>query len=163
VIVRPVRPDEYERLGEITVAAYHALPGHVHEPEYDEELRDTAAKVAAGCEVMVAVGDDGRVLGGVCFVPSADNPFHETAEPGAVTFRHLAVDPAAQGAGAGTALVMWCVDRARQLGATALAIHSTPWMTGAHRLYERFGFARDPGHDWVPVPDVPLLAFTKPL
>jgi hypothetical protein len=32
-------------------------------------------------------------------------------------------------------------------------------MTRAHRLYESFGFVRDPALDWVPVPDIPLLGF----
>jgi hypothetical protein len=32
-------------------------------------------------------------------------------------------------------------------------------MRSAHHLYERLGFERVPERDWVPVPDVPLLAF----
>jgi GNAT superfamily N-acetyltransferase len=132
----------------------------VHEPDYDVELADIAAKVRAGCEVMVAVADgEGPVLGGVCFVPSADNPYHETDDPEALCFRHLAVDTAAQGAGAGRALVAWCIDRAVELGAARLVIHSTPWMTRAHQLYESFAFVRDRDLDWVPVPDIPLLGF----
>lgn len=164
MIVRPIRPDEHRALGAITLAAYHALPGAVNEPSYDEELADISAKLAAGCEVVVAATDaDGPIVGGVCFVPSPDNPYHESDDPEALAFRHLAVDPAAQGAGAGRALVEWCIDRARVLGARRLLIHSTPWMTGAHHLYERLGFVRDPEHDWQPTPLVALLAFRKEL
>jgi GNAT superfamily N-acetyltransferase len=99
------------------------------------------------------------VLGGVCFVPSADNPYHESDDPASLGFRHLAVDTAAQGSGAGRALVGWCVARARELGAKRLVIHSTPWMTRAHALYESCGFVRDTALDWLPVPDIPLLGF----
>jgi GNAT superfamily N-acetyltransferase len=164
VIVRPVRPEEHERLGTLTVAAYHALEGHVPEPDYDAELADVAAKLAAGCEVMVAVAEpEGLVLGGVCFVPSADNPYAEFHDPTALSFRHLAVAPEAQGCGAGRALVVWCMERAGQLGATRLLLHSTPWMSRAHRLYESLGFVRAPELDWVPVPEVPLLGFARSL
>ena len=38
-------------------------------------------------------------------------------------------------------------------------LHSTPWMEAAHRLYGSMGFVRVPERDWLPVPDVPLLAF----
>lgn len=151
-------------LGALTVAAYHALPGHVAEPAYDRELADIGAKVAAGCEVMVATADDtGPLLGGVCFVPNADNPYHEGDDPESVCFRHLAVATEAQGQGAGRALVDWCITRSVELGAARLVIHSTPWMTRAHRLYEGLGFRRAPELDWVPVPDIPLLGFTLTL
>ncbi|MHB8505403.1 MAG: GNAT family N-acetyltransferase, partial [Acidimicrobiales bacterium] len=68
-------------------------------------------------------------------------------------------DPAAQGRGAGSALLDACVERARAAGRTAVFLHSTPWMTAAHRLYARAGFERVPSRDWLPVPEVPLLAF----
>jgi GNAT superfamily N-acetyltransferase len=163
VIIRAVRPEEHERLGALTVAAYHDLPGHVPEPDYDLELADIAAKVAAGCEVVVAVDDAGTLLGGVCFVPSADNPYHESDDPASVGFRHLAVATDAQGRGAGRALVTWCIDRGAELGAARMVIFSARWMTRAHGLYEQLGFRRAPDLDWVPVPDVPLLGFTRPL
>jgi GNAT superfamily N-acetyltransferase len=166
VIVRPVRPEEFELLGALTVAAYHALPGHPPDPEYDDELRDTAAKLAAGCEVPVAVLPGAtldRVVGGVCFVPGRGNPFCEFEDPDAAGFRHLAVDPAVQRSGAGVALTRWCMARAVELGRARVLIHSGVWMTGAHRLYERLGFERVPEMDWVPVPGIELLGFRKEL
>ena len=78
-------------------------------------------------------------------------------------FRMLAVDPAAQGAGAGTALARLCEDRAREHGATAMALSSLATMTTAHRIYGRLGYERDPGRDWSPVAGVHLLAFRKDL
>ncbi len=55
--------------------------------------------------------------------------------PGEAEFRMLAVDPTAQGRGAGAALVEACVVRAIELGCTAVTIcvrdgHAEP----AHRL-----------------------------
>jgi GNAT superfamily N-acetyltransferase len=103
------------------------------------------------------------VLGGVCFVPSPTNPYAEFDDPAAVCFRHLAVAPEAQGRGAGKALVVWCIERAGELGASRLLRHSSPWVPRAHRVYAALGFVRAPELDWVPVPDVPLLGFSRPL
>jgi GNAT superfamily N-acetyltransferase len=164
VIVRAVEPSEFERLGELTVAAYHALPGHVVEADYDAELRDVAARVAAvDTEVLVAV-EGPTVLGGVTYVASSASPYFELGpDPGAASFRMLAVDPAAEGAGAGRALVAEVLARARRAGRTRLVIHSTPWMGRAHGLYERIGFVRRPDLDWRPAPDVPLWGFVLEL
>jgi ribosomal protein S18 acetylase RimI-like enzyme len=71
----------------------------------------------------------------------------------------LAVDPTAQGRGAGRALVTRVVDGFRAAGARSIVLCSLTTMTAAHRLYARLGFARDPALDWSPVPGVDLVAF----
>jgi GNAT superfamily N-acetyltransferase len=118
--------------------------------------------LAAGALVAVAVDDD-RVVGGVTYVPDVDNVFAEFDDPDAASFRHLAVDPAVQGAGAGRALVGWCVAQARAAGKKRIIIHSTPWMTRAHLIYARNGFARRTDLDWLPKPDIPLMGFVLDL
>ena len=53
MIVRPVREAEYEALGDLTVAAYRAIPDVPHEATngYEHELRDVARRVKVGAEV----------------------------------------------------------------------------------------------------------------
>ena len=161
-MIRPVRPEEADELGALTVAAYTALPGHVEEPDYEAELADVATR-AAVADVLVAIDGDGTVLGGVTFVPDGDNPLAEHEIAGASTIRMLAVAGHAQGQGVGEALVRACIERARDVGSQHIVLHSTPWMQAAHRLYERLGFARRPDLDWTPVPDIPLLGFSLDL
>jgi ribosomal protein S18 acetylase RimI-like enzyme len=156
VLVREVRPPEYRRAGEIVVAAYAALPGEHLSGGYAAELADVARR-AIEAEVLVAL--DPEVIGCVTFVPDSSSPWAEALDPDEATIRMLGVDPATQGRGVGAALVEACVERARGRGRSGLFLHSTPWMTSAHRLYERAGFRRVPDRDWTPVPDVPLLAF----
>lgn len=141
----------------MVLAAYRSLPGAHSDEEYDLELADIARR-AEEAEVLVAV-EGGSVIGCVTFVPDAASPWAELLEQGEAGVRMLAVAPARQGGGIGTALLASCVARASGLGRRALVLHSTPWMTTAHHLYESAGFVRLPARDWRPVPDVPLLCF----
>lgn len=161
--IRPVRPHEHERLADITVAAYRAVdpddPVWTKDVDgYETELRDVAGRVA-GADVLVAVDDDGTVLGGVTYVGDPSSPSAEFDDPEAAGIRMLAVALDAQGRGVGEALTRACIDRAVAAGRRRILLHSTEGMTTAHRLYERLGFVRDPGLDWEPDPGFWLRGF----
>lgn len=154
ITIRPTAPDEYATLGEITARAYlgDGLLDFGESDEYLDELRDVA-KRAAAAEVLVAVAD-GRVLGGVTFVP-AGGPMADIARAGEAEIRMLAVAPEARGRGVGEALVRACVDRARAAEACVRVVLSTQrTMHAAHRIYERLDFTRTPERDWQPLPEL---------
>ena len=157
--VRRVRPDEHERAGDVCVAAYDPLLTGA-EDDYRERLHDVATRDAQA-EVWVAVVDD-EVVGVVTYCPPG-SPWREIGREDEGEFRMLAVDPAAQGTGAGTALARLCEERAREDGATGMALSSLATMHAAHRIYARLGYQREPGRDWSPVAGVELLAFSKAL
>jgi ribosomal protein S18 acetylase RimI-like enzyme len=163
VKLRTVEPHETElcaRLGQIVVMSYMTLPGHVDEPDYERELADVAGRAAMPeTEVIAAVDDDGTPLGCVTYVPTATSPMAEGLLDGEAAFRMLGVDPSAQGRGVGRALVDACIARAEADERHVMCLHTTPWMTRAHALYESMGFERDPERDWLPVPDVPLWGY----
>jgi GNAT superfamily N-acetyltransferase len=155
--VRPVRPEEHDALAALTVAAYRALLGHDLDAGYTAELADVSGR-AALVDVLVAVDEQGRLQGGVTYIP-VPGPmawFDGADEAG---MRMLAVDPAAQGRGAGARLVAACVARARAAGKARLLLHTTAPMKAAHRLYERAGFRRDPDRDELIAGDLLLLAY----
>ncbi|MFE7439603.1 GNAT family N-acetyltransferase [Streptomyces chartreusis] len=162
IAIRPAEPDEFDGLGEITARAYlhDGLLDFGESDEYLGELRDVA-KRAAAAEVLVAVAD-GRLLGGVTFVPSG-GPMADIARSGEAEIRMLAVDRAGRGRGAGEALVRACVDRARATeGCVRIVLSTQRTMHGAHRIYERLGFVRTPERDWNPIPhlvDITLLTY----
>ena len=69
----------------------------------------------------------------------------------------LAVAPAAQGRGVGAgAGASSCLDRFREVGATAVVLSSLADMAAAHRMYERLGFERAPGPRLGALPGCPL-------
>ncbi|MDH6548821.1 ribosomal protein S18 acetylase RimI-like enzyme [Streptomyces sp. SAI-117] len=160
ILIRPAEPTDYDPLGDITARAYlnDGLLAFGDEDDwYFHELKNVA-KRAQSSEVLVATGN-GRILGGVTYVPSG-GPLAELARPGEAEIRMLAVAHEARGQGVGQALVRACVDRAAASGAD-LVLCTQPTMHTAHRLYERLGFTRVPARDWHPIPgdDFTLLTY----
>jgi GNAT superfamily N-acetyltransferase len=161
-MLRRAQPEEYEAVGELTLAAYVADGLLENDDDYATELR-SAAHRAAEAELVVAVDPGSHdLLGTVTFCLSGSQ-YAEISKPGEAEFRMLAVAPAARGRGIGHDLARWCVDRAREQGCTALVLSSLDRMHTAHRLYERMGFQRLPDRDWAPTADIVLLAYVLDL
>jgi ribosomal protein S18 acetylase RimI-like enzyme len=159
ITIRPPEPGELAALGDVVVAAYDLVGANeLEDAEYVPVLRDVARR-AREAVVLAAVDDEtGALLGCVTYCPDPSNPWAEHLREGEASIRMLAVDPAAQGRGVGTALIVACLDRARAEGRTGIFLHSLTIMTTAQRIYERLGFRRAPDRDWV-FPDFTLLGF----
>ena len=155
LVVRGARPEEYAAIGVLTVDAYGA-DKQLDDNEYAKTLANVAHRADVG-EVFVAVDGAGELVGSVTFVLPG-TPYAELSGPGEAEFRMLAVAPAAWGRGVGELLARACIERARQVGATAIMICTRDFATSAHRIYERLGFVRVPDRDWTPIPGVRLLA-----
>lgn len=152
-VIRPAGAADFAAVADICVAAYAPfLAGD----GYADVLRDVGRR-AALAELLVAE-DPGGVIGTVTFVPDG-GPLGEIAGPDESEFRMLAVDPAAQGRGVGTALLRRVLDDSRRRGKGGVVCSSQPEMRAAHAIYERAGFRRVPERDWSPVPGVDLIAF----
>jgi ribosomal protein S18 acetylase RimI-like enzyme len=158
VEIRAIRDDEVDALGELTVRVYESI-GATDE-EYTPQLRDVRGRLDT-CEVLVAI-DDGRVVGGVSYVPGP-GPWADRAADDEAELRMLVVDPEHQGRGIGEALVRRCIELATASGKARLVLLSEDDMTVAHRLYERLGFVRAPERDWLYSPEVRLRCFSLAL
>jgi len=143
VVIRPVRPDEHDRVGALTLAAYDAI-GTVG-AAYREHLTDIASRIDDESGVLVAV--DGIEVLGTVTVVSASSDHFEHGRHGDGGFRMLAVAPEAQGRGIGGRLLGAALDHARGAGWRRIAITSMSWMDAAHAMYDAAGFARRPDLD----------------
>jgi GNAT superfamily N-acetyltransferase len=154
--IRRIRPEEMAEFGRLLVDVYAALPGMptpAEQPAYYERLRDVAKRDAnPAIRVLVAVGEDGGLLGGVDFI--ADMRAYGSGGtagevPDAAGIRLLAVAPAARGLGLGGALTRHCLGEARALGRAQVVLHTTRAMAAAWAMYERMGFERRPDLDFL--------------
>lgn len=156
-----MRPEEYEALAALTLAAYRQVLGVDMDAGYAAELADVATR-AKLVDVLVAVDAQGGLEGGVVYVPGPGPMawFDDADEAG---MRMLAVDPALQGRGVGARLVAACIERAAATGKARLLLHTTAPMVAAHRLYQRAGFHRDAARDELLGGDLLLLAYVLDL
>jgi ribosomal protein S18 acetylase RimI-like enzyme len=162
-LIRPVQPEEYGPLGELTVAAYHSLPTEMpHQQIYDERLRDVANRARSSC-VLVAATPAGELLGGVTYVCGPEDPYSEELSEGEAGIRMLAVDPARHGSGVGRALTLECIGRARANGRRRIILHTGGWMLAAKHIYESLGFERERGIDFSPAPGIDLIGYALDL
>ena len=162
MIVRRALPPEYEEVGLATEAAYEEfLLGP--DDYYRVRLRD-AERRDREAELLVAVDDDGALLGTVTSCPPG-SPWRELSGDGEGEFRMLAVVPGARGRGVGEALVRGCEERARATGATRMWLTTLDDMAAAQRIYARLGYRHEPARDWYPdeLPDLSMRAWTKEL
>ncbi|MER5703899.1 GNAT family N-acetyltransferase [Micromonospora sp. NPDC002296] len=163
LLVRRAAAADFAAVARLTVAAYEADGQLKGENGYAVALADVATRAMSG-EVLVAVDEaTGELLGSVTFVLPG-TPYAEICGPGEAEFRMLAVDPAAQGRGAGAALARACLSRAAELGCSAVVICVRDGFAEVgRRLYERLGFVRTPERDWSPLPGVELLGLRREL
>ncbi len=149
--IRDAEPTDLPAVGELRVTAY--LTGkHMSEHSgYEPRLRSLGADGKG--DVLVAVADSGEITGTVMLQGWPDAGQLVTG-PGEAEIRALAVAPAEQGAGLGSALLKAVIDRARERGVENLLLFTQPDMRAAQHLYEREGFVRRPERDWVQTPGI---------
>lgn len=155
--IRHVQPSEFDRVGDLVVESYAAM---FDLGDYEDELRRVEHR-SRHAEVIVAVLD-GSVAGTLTYV-SGLGPYAEGDDPAAGWIRMLAVAPEFRGKGIGSALVDWCVGRARESGRQRIILHTTDPMTDAQRLYTRLGFSRAADLDWQPDEELWLRGYRMEL
>jgi len=159
VRIREARAEEFDRIGELRVAAYRA-DGFLSETStYSDTLRVLGMDGTG--EILAAV-DGERLLGTVTLViwPHGGEVLHN---PGEGEIRALAVASAARGRGIGRALLAAVMQRATAREVRELLLLTQPEMRVAQHLYAEAGFRRLPGRDYEYAPGHRLFAFGMPL
>jgi GNAT superfamily N-acetyltransferase len=99
-----------------------------------------ADHAAVGCLLLEAYADYAARIGPDAWMRLQDGlaQAREWA-----SLRLLGVARSARGRGLSRRLTEWCIERARQQGATEIGLHTSEAMTTARGLYERMGFVVD--------------------
>ena len=147
--IRKAHPTEFSLLGDLTVDVYASLPGMpavAEQADYYGVLRDVEKRAhTPATSVFTAVSDSGELLGTINFF--ADMRHYGSGGTAnsisnAAGIRYLAVKPERRGCGIGRSLTAYCIGLARELGKSAVILHTTKAMPTAWAMYERMGFQR---------------------
>jgi len=126
-VIRPAQSADAARLAQIAHAAYAKyIPRMGREPA--PMSADYGGAIAAGH--VAVVESDGAVAGYLIGLPDRDGYFIE----------NIAVDPAFQGAGLGSALLRHAATEARRFALPSLWLYTNAAMTENLAIYGRFGF-----------------------
>ncbi len=155
MLIRDARPEDMPAVGDLRAISYLAGNHLSANSGYEPTLRALGADGKG--EVLVAVDFD--VIKGTVMLQHWPDAGHLVTGPGEAEIRALAVTPASQGAGLGSALLKAVIARAERRGVRHLLLYTQPDMRAAAHLYEREGFARMPERDWDQLPDFKLLAY----
>ena len=155
VQIRAARAEEFDRIGELRVAAYRA-DGFLSETStYAETLRVLGMDGTG--EILAAV--DGEHLLGTVMLVTWPHGGEVLRNPGEGEIRALAVASAARGRGIGRALLAVVMQRAVAREVRELLLLTQPEMRTAQHLYTEAGFRRVPGRDYEYAPGHRLFAF----
>jgi GNAT superfamily N-acetyltransferase len=143
VRVRPVRPEEYQEAGAVTLLAYREfMPPDGDWGGYEKRLADVAGRAT---RALVLVADlDGTIAGTATLELdqriSSDSEQQPPLEADEAHLRMLGVHPNNRKLGIGHLLVDACIEHARTRGKRRLTLDTTERMVGARALYEGMGF-----------------------
>jgi ribosomal protein S18 acetylase RimI-like enzyme len=149
--IRPYLDADREAVNTVARAAFAQYANDYADwPSFIEGI-GRMASLAQGADLLVAECA-GSVVGAVAHV-GPGQPRAAFFPPEWSVIRMLVVDPQRRGQGAGRELVAGCLRLARDAGAPAVGLHTSPIMASALRMYEALGFVRDA--DLPPIRGVP--------
>ena len=140
--IRDARAGDRDAAEGVTLAAFQEYAASKSNRWENYRQNILAALAAVRPATQIVAEQNSEIIGSVLLYPRGTVI---TIPGGAITLRWpearlLAVAPAARGQGVGAALMQECVQRARQSGERALALHTADVRNAAMRLYERMGF-----------------------
>jgi ribosomal protein S18 acetylase RimI-like enzyme len=142
-VIRPATDEDAEAIAALWTEAYFDEGEGGRDRPYGRS--DFEQTRAAAAHLLVAELD-GAVVGVVALL-APDEPSRAVALPDEAELARLVVSSAARRQGIGRALADRCAELARSEGWPAISLWSRPYQRAGHRLYESFGYQRQPERD----------------
>ena len=156
--IRDAQASEHDQVAALVMSAYEEYRPFVSSEFVSEFQRDTRDVFAEGHTQVIVAEREGRLVGTVTFYPDGTK-YGDGLPPGWASLRILAIAPDWRRRGVGSALMTECLERARNLGATRMLLHTLPFMPNAIALHESLGFRRAPELDVPYTPQVTVIAY----
>jgi GNAT superfamily N-acetyltransferase len=149
VLIRRVTPADLATVVDLAIRAneqFRDAMGATVFRAYLSSLTDVERRAESTTVLVAELGE--RVIGTITLYADANAEGMPVVYPDRTAgIRALAVEPEVRGRGIASELVAGAIERARRVGATAIALHTSPFMVVATRLYESHGFQRTPKSD----------------
>ncbi len=157
VRLRAYRPADAPHLREITTSAWRQFQPHFSDwPAFEARLLQIE-RLAEQVELIVAEQEE-TIAGYVGYAgPAAVKA--DFFEPHWAVIRMLSVSPGVRGKGLGRLLTDECLRRAQAEQVSVMALHTSPIMAHAERMYLGLGFARV--RELPAISGVPYYLYTK--
>jgi ribosomal protein S18 acetylase RimI-like enzyme len=146
---------DFAQVGDLLEQVY-ILEGFV--PESARPMLRNVEAIARSGSLLIATDQEHVVQGSVLLVRHGST-LAQMAREREGECRLLAVAPSMRRRGVGALLMTECVARGQQARFNQIVLSTQPSMDSAQRLYERLGFAREPGRDWTHKNGTSRLAF----
>jgi GNAT superfamily N-acetyltransferase len=161
IFIRDTLPSEMDAVLALTLAAYAQYEPLLPPSLWDAYRANIIETITAPDPVERIVAErDGVLIGSVLLYPPQAAAYAGQADaPVLPEIRLLAVPPAARGQGVAKALMAECLQRAQQMEAPAISLHTFDMMDVAMRMYERMGFVREPATDFFPAEGVVIKGY----
>jgi GNAT superfamily N-acetyltransferase len=159
MLLRDFKTSDEAAIGSVALAAFRQFESDYTDWPAMASNVSRMADLARTSELIIAERN-GEVVGGVAYVgphkPKA--AFFNQAWP---IIRMLVVSPSHRAGGIGRMLIEECLERARRDHSPTIALHTSPIMNVALRMYLRMGFEKF--RDAPDIHGVPYAVYTKSL
>ena len=147
ILVRDALARDLESVTSVLRAANREFEEVVPAAFYDAYQRNVLAVDSRLGDAQLLVAErSSQIVGTITLYPDASREgWGWPAEWAGI--RAVAVEPSARGLGVGRRLAESCIERARQLDASAVCLHTAPFMSAAIAMYQAVGFRRAPEFD----------------
>jgi ribosomal protein S18 acetylase RimI-like enzyme len=164
IVVRNAFLSETEEVIEVGVSAYYEYSHMMPDDSwiaYEANIRDARSRLQESELIVAELSND--LVGAVTFFPAAVGRVSVVWPDDWAGIRLVAVRPENRRCGIGRMLLEECIRRSRAHDASAVALHTTPLMQLAAKMYRGIGFVRVPDYDFEPRPNFTVTAYKFPL
>lgn len=146
--VRRAQAHEYEEIGLLTLAGFGHTGPDARLPDQDrlDLLLDASGRDEQGVLLVAEDTDHDQLLGTATVLPNGV-PYARQAQDGEAEIRLLAVDPLARGRGVAWQLLEEAALVADLWGSQALVLDTASSNVRSRKLYDGFGYERQPWRD----------------
>ncbi|MFS0645777.1 GNAT family N-acetyltransferase [Siminovitchia sp. 179-K 8D1 HS] len=149
ITIKEMEESEREAVRKLLLECYRQFES-VFEPErWSEYVMELIASIDHPDREILLIAKQGEeIVGTLQLFSSSEKAYKDwEIQIQSPIIRFLGVHPRARGLGVGTELLRSAMSCVKELGASSVFLHTTDSMEQAVRLYEQFGFIRDPCHD----------------